>query len=108
MKEIEIQLMIMEVISQVEDLLKTKEFRENLIRETFKQLLQKNLEEKISILNKYKLASISPVSTSITNLIDEAEGENIAIINIENETQITTVINGQINRVDILNSGKEE
>ncbi len=46
MKEIEIQLMIMEVISQVEDLLKTREFRENLIRETFKQLLQKNLEEK--------------------------------------------------------------
>ena len=46
MKEIEIQLMIMEVICQVEDLLKTREFRENLIRETFKQLLQKNLEEK--------------------------------------------------------------
>lgn len=64
MEETEIQLMIMEVISQVEDLLKTREFRENLIRETFKKLLQKNLEEKnissgdfekaLDILNDYK------------------------------------------------------
>lgn len=69
---------------------------------------KKNLEDKILNLNKYKLVSISPVSTSITNLIDETDGENIAIINIENETQITTIINGQINRVDILNSGIEE
>lgn len=64
MKETEIQLMIIEVISQVEDLLKTREFRENLIRETFKKLLQKNLEEKnissgdfekaLDILDDYK------------------------------------------------------
>lgn len=64
MEETEIQLMIMEVISQVEDLLKTRKFRENLIRETFKKILQKNLEEKnissgdfekaLDILNDYK------------------------------------------------------
>lgn len=64
------------------------------------------LEEKIESLSKYKLSSISPVSTSITNLINETE-ENIAIINIENETQITTIVDGQINRVDILNSSIE-
>lgn len=68
---------------------------------------KKELEEKISILNKYKLYSISTVSTSITNLINENENENIAIINIENETQITTIVDGQINRVDILNCGME-
>lgn len=68
---------------------------------------KRDLDEKIETLSKYKLASISPISTSITNLLNETE-ENIAIINIENETQITTVINGQISRVDILSSGIEE
>jgi hypothetical protein len=69
---------------------------------------KKDLEQKIANLENYKLASISPVSTSITNLIDQNETDNIAIINIENETQITTIVNGQINRVDILNSNLEE
>ncbi len=67
-----------------------------------------DIDEKVEKLSKYRLGSISPVSTSITNLINENEDENIAIINIENETQITTVVKGQINRVDILNSGMEE
>lgn len=62
------------------------------------------VQEKIDILSNYKLVSMAPVSTSITNLLEINENENIAIINIENETQITTIVNGQINRVDILNS----
>lgn len=66
---------------------------------------KKELEEKIDILSDYKLISMTPVSTSITNLIEVNENENIAIINIENETQITSIVDGQINRVDILNSG---
>lgn len=67
-----------------------------------------DIDQKIENLSKFRIGSISPVSTSITNLINGNEDENVAIINIENETQITTVIKGQINRVDILNSGMEE
>ncbi len=67
-----------------------------------------DIEQKVENLSKYRLGSISPVSTSITNLINGNEDENIAIINIENETQITTVIKGQINRVDILDTGMEK
>lgn len=67
-----------------------------------------DIDSKVEKLSRYRLGSISPVSTSITNLVNGNEDENIAIINIENETQITTVIKGQINRVDILNSGIEE
>ena len=66
---------------------------------------KKEIEEKSEVLSKQKLVSMSPVSTSITNLIEKSENENIAIINIENETKITTIIDGQISRVDILNSG---
>jgi len=68
---------------------------------------KKELDELINILSNYKLHSISTVSTSITNLIPDDEG-NIAIVNIENETKITKVIDGQITRVDVLNSGLEE
>lgn len=69
---------------------------------------KEELEEKIDILSDYKLFSMTPVSTSITNLIELDENENIAIVNIENETQITTIIDGQINRVDILNASLGE
>ena len=65
---------------------------------------KKELDEKINLLSDYRLFTMTPVSTSITNLLETAE-ENIAIINIENETTITTVVDGQITRVDVLNSG---
>lgn len=66
------------------------------------------LDEKINMLSDYKLYSMTPVSTSLTNLIDYDGTENIAIINIENETQITTIIDGQIRRVNVLNKNLEE
>lgn len=66
---------------------------------------KKEIDQKINILSNYKLFSMTPVSTSITNLVEVNEHENIAILNIENETKITTVIDGQISRVDILSTG---
>ncbi len=69
---------------------------------------KKELDEKINMLSEFKLYSMTPVSTSITNLIEYDGSENIAIVNIENETQITTVIDGQIKRVNVLNQNLEE
>lgn len=66
------------------------------------------LDKKVKILSDYRLVSMTPVSTSITNLIHTRNSENIAIINIENETKITTVIDGQISRVDVLSTGIDE
>lgn len=66
------------------------------------------LDKTIAMLADYKLYSMTPVSTSITNLIEYDGTENIAIINIENETQITTIIDGQIRRVNVLNKNLEE
>ena len=65
------------------------------------------VDEKLDILSKYRLFTMTPVSTSITNLLESSENENIAIVNLENETKITTVIDGQITRVDVLNAGIE-
>ena len=56
--------MIMELISQIEELIKSKDFYENLIKKTVKETLIKQLEEKnissedyekaLEILNDYK------------------------------------------------------
>lgn len=64
MEKAEIQLMIMELISQVEETIKSKEFYENVIKKTVKEALIKQLEEKnissedyekaLEILNDYK------------------------------------------------------
>lgn len=63
MEKAEIQLMIMDLISQIEELIKSKDFYENLIKKTVKETLIKQLEEKnissedyekaLDILNDY-------------------------------------------------------
>lgn len=64
-----------------------------------------DINKKAQAFNNYKIHSISPISTSIANIIDVNPKENIAIINIENETKITTIVEGQIVRVDTIEAG---
>lgn len=61
--------------------------------------------EKIQLLDKYKVGVISPIALSIPNLNQYGIGENCMIVNIENETEITTVVQGKIQRVDKINKG---
>lgn len=68
---------------------------------------KKEVDKFVKEFSKYRLYSMTPITTSITNLVDVKENENIAIINMENETKITTIVDGQINRVDVLSSGLE-
>lgn len=63
---------------------------------------------KLQQLEGYKLRNISPLPACITNLIDINPNENIAVINIEEKTSITIVINGQIYKVEILENGMKE
>lgn len=54
-----------------------------------------------------KVNTITPITTSIINLIDEKDKgkENYIIVNIEKQTKITTVIDGEIYRIDSLDDG---
>lgn len=63
------------------------------------------IAKKIQDLDGYKLTTISSVPLSIANLVDVAAKENVIIINIEEKTSVTTIINGQIYKVDILEEG---
>ena len=47
---------------------------------------------------------MAPIATSITNLLDVHNDKNVAIINIENDAKVTTIIDGQIDRIYSLES----
>lgn len=64
-----------------------------------------DINKKLQAFGNYKVSSMTPISTSITNVVDISNKENIAIINIEKETKITTVSEGQITRVDTIEAG---
>lgn len=67
-----------------------------------------NLEEINSYVNKGKIKSITPVATSITNIADTKKGENVMIVNIENDTTITTILNQKVYSIDKIPYGMKE
>lgn len=56
---------------------------------------------------EYKLSTISPISTSISNIVDLKEKENILIVNMENETTITTIVDKKIYQIDKMSEGAQ-
>ena len=64
-----------------------------------------DISKKAQFLGEYRLQSITPISSSITNLVEVGDKDNIAIINIEDTTKITTILNGQIYRIDTIDIG---
>ena len=64
-----------------------------------------DISKKAQHLGQYKLTSITPISSSIVNIAEIGEKENVAIVNIEDTTKITTILNGQIYRIDTIDVG---
>ena len=61
--------------------------------------------ERIQLLDKYKIGVISPIALTIPNLNQFGNGENCVIVNIEDKTEITTLVQGKIQRVDKIDKG---
>ncbi len=69
------------------------------------------IARRAELLNKYKLTSISPISLGISNLIEFSKNEgvdNIAIVNIEDKTTVTTVIEQNIYDIVTIDEGTRE
>lgn len=66
------------------------------------------LNKKIQSLLGYKLTNIIPVSMSITNLIDTKPKKNYLIVNIEEKTTITMIIDERIYSIDVLDEGSND
>ena len=66
------------------------------------------LNKRIQQMDGYKVSNISPISMSIPNLIDIEKDENALVVNIEDKTTITTILNSKIYHVDIFDEGSQE
>lgn len=66
------------------------------------------LNKRIQQIEGYRLTNISPISMSIPNLIDTEKKQNVIIVNIEDNTTITTVLNNKINDVKIIEEGSKD
>ena len=69
------------------------------------------LAKRIELLNRYRLIDASPISIDISNLLEVNKGENsenVAIVNIENKTTVTLIINQRIYDITTIDAGTEE
>ena len=67
-----------------------------------------DLEERIAQLKDQKIDSITPLPTSLCNIVEAKKNENIMIVNIEEKTTVTTILNQKIYDIDIIPNGMIE
>lgn len=63
---------------------------------------------KIQILDGFRVNSVIPLPISISNLNRFADRKNSVIVNIEKNTSVTTIVNGEVHRVDLIENGMKE
>ena len=66
------------------------------------------LNKRIQQTEGYKLTNISPISVSIGNLIDITKNENAIIVNMEDITTVTTIIQNKIYNIDTIEEGSSQ
>ena len=67
-----------------------------------------NLQEKYNKYKNYKLGTAMPVSCVLSNLCNINSNQSVMIVNLEEKTTISTIINKALYSVDILNEGMGE
>ena len=66
------------------------------------------LTKKTQVLEKNKLSSIIPISMAITNLMETKPKENCLIVNMEEHTTVTTIIDENIYDINTFDEGSQE
>ena len=66
------------------------------------------LNKRSQQIEGYRLTNISPMAMSIPNLIKLDNSENSLIVNIEDKTTVTTIIDNKIYNVDVFDEGMTE
>ena len=66
------------------------------------------LTRMLKILEKNRLTEIAPVSMTITDLLETKPRENYLIVNIEDHTTVTTILNQNIYNIDVFENGCQE
>lgn len=66
------------------------------------------IEELLNNFKDARVTTITPQSTAIANIMNIEKGKNILVVDLEDKTTVTTILNQQINNIDILTAGLEE
>ncbi len=66
------------------------------------------LNKRMQQVAGYKLSNVSPISMAIPNLIDIDKNENSIVVNIEDSTTVTTILQNKIHSVDKIEQGSKE
>lgn len=69
---------------------------------------QADIAQKKMNFENVKIATMHPLSTSITNLINPSEKAKIAIVNIEEKTKLTIMSDGEIVAIDVIEEGMKD
>ena len=70
---------------------------------------KENVYKRMQEFGNVKVSSVTPISTSIFNLVDLGpKDENVLIVNIDKETKVTTIIGGEIYNIDVIPEGMGE
>lgn len=67
-----------------------------------------DIAKKEQQLEGYKIISESPIGTTIGNLLDYKENENVLIVNIEDKTTITTIVDKKIIDIQLIDEGSKQ
>lgn len=66
-----------------------------------------DISSKVQLLDKYKLSTLTPISMSIKNIMNIQERENSLIVNIEEKTTITTLMDQKVYSVKVSDTGMQ-
>lgn len=64
-----------------------------------------NIAGKLQILDGYKVSNILPLPIAIANLSKFNDRANSVIVNIEKNTSLTFIVNGNVHKVETINDG---
>lgn len=78
------------------------------IRVIYSYIDKTSIVERIQLFDKYRVQNISPIAPIIPNLNRNIEEENCVIVNIEQDTDITTIVNGKVYQVDKIETGMKD
>jgi len=67
-----------------------------------------DIEEKLQVLSGFKVNYIYPLPIAITSLLGDNNIKNKVIVNIENETSVTFIVDGKINRIETIDTGMKD
>ena len=69
---------------------------------------QADVSERLSFLGQNRLSTLVPLPTTLPNLIKTEKNKNAMIINIDEHTTVTTIINQAIYNVDLIEDGMKQ